>query len=177
MDLYELPESAVIGGRKYGIRWEFRQVLGILRILNDESQPEVLRWLRAVGAFYTEPVPDEGLSEAARFLADFVEAGQPGRLGPRLFDWEADAMEIISDVNRVAGFEVRKERVHWWTFLAWFRAIGEGQLSALVSVRDKLLRGKKLSEAEQAFYQANRDRVRLRQPHDPEKERLEKLLR
>lgn len=176
MNLYDLPEAAVIGGKKYGIRWEWRQVLAVLAIL-DGTEPEWLRWFRAVERFYEAPIPDQYIGEAAQFLADFVTAGQSGKPGPKLFDWQADAMEIISDVNRVAGFEVRKEKLHWWTFLAWFRAIGEGQLSALVTVRSKLMRGERLSDWEQEFYRANRDRVRLQRPHDPEKERLEKLLK
>ena len=176
MDLYTLPTEAVLGGRKYAIGWEFRRVLAVLAIL-DGPGPEWLRWFRAVDAFYDEPVPNALMAPAAAFLADFITAGQPGRPGPRLFDWQHDALDIISDVNRVAGFEVRKEQVHWWTFLAWFRAIGEGQLSALVTVRGKLARGQKLTEWEQTFCRENRDRVRLPRPHDPEKARLEQLLK
>ena len=176
MDLYTLPTVAVLGGREYGIRWEFRHVLAVLEIL-DGPGPEWLRWFRAVDAFFNEPVPDGLLPQAVGFLADFITAGQPGGSGPKLFDWHRDANAIISDVNRVAGFEVRREPVHWWTFLAWFRAIGEGQLSALVTVRSKLLRGEKLTDWEQTFYRENRDRVRLSPADDPEKQRLQKLLK
>ena len=176
MNLYTLPTLAVIDGKEYAIRWEFRQVLGVLAIL-DGPGPEWLRWFRAVDSFYIQRVPDNLMPAAAAYLADFLTAGQPGRPGPKLFDWHHDANAIISDVNRVAGFEVRRESIHWWTFLAWFRAIGEGQLSALVTVRSKLLKGQKLSDWEQSFYRENRDRVRLPQPADPEKERLEKLLK
>ena len=175
MDLYTLPVSAGIGGQEYGIRWEFRQVLGVLAILDGDG-PEWLRWFRAVDAFYVQPIPDGLIPQAAAYLAEFLTAGQPGKPGPKLFDWRHDANAIISDVNRVAGFEIRKEKLHWWTFLAWFRAIGEGQLSALVTVRTKLLRGQKLSDWEQTFYRENRDLVRLPQPPDPEKERLNNLL-
>jgi len=87
-------------------------------------------------------------------------------------DWQQDAMEIISDINRVAGREVRETDVHWWTFLAWFHAIGEGQLSALVSLRTKLARGEKLSDAEREFYMADPQKVRLAVPDSPEKQAL-----
>lgn len=87
----------------------------------------------------------------------------------------------MADVNKVAGCEIRAlPFVHWWTFLAWFGAIGEGQLSAVVAVRDKLRRGKKLEEWEREFYRRNRARVELKPRYTPEelaeRERLNRLL-
>ena len=70
--------------------------------------------------------------------------------------------------------------LHWWTFMADFNAIGEGQLSTMVSIRDKLRRGKKLEKWEQEFYRKNKDRVDLKQRYSAEElaeqERLKKLL-
>lgn len=175
-DLWSLPRTARLGQEEFPIRWDWRTALRLLQILEKEQQAPVLRWLRAVELFYCRPVPRRLLGEACRFLADFLEMGRPGKPGLRLLDWQADAQEIISDINRVAGREVRNENAHWWTFLSWFHAIGEGQLSALVAVRSKLARGEKLSAGEQEFYRRNRDRVRLEPASDPEKERLERLL-
>ena len=86
-------------------------------------------------------------------------------------------MAIVADVNRVAGREIRElEFVHWWTFLSWFHAIGEGQLSALVALRTKLARGEKLTEAERAYYAADPQKVRLQKPYDADaKALLERL--
>lgn len=54
------------------------------------------------------------------------------------------------------------------------------QLSTLVSIRDKLRRGKKLEKWEQEFYRENKDRVDLKTKYTPdelaEQERLKKLL-
>ena len=87
----------------------------------------------------------------------------------------------MSDVNRVAGREIRDEAfVHWWTFLSWFHAIGEGQLSTLVSIRDKLRRGKKLEKWEQDFYRKHREQVELKKRFSAreleEQRRLNELL-
>ncbi len=88
---------------------------------------------------------------------------------------------IVADVNKVAGVEVRAvEFLHWWTFMAYFHAIGEGQLSTLVSIRDKLRRGKKLEKWEQEYYRKNKDKVDLKKHYSAEElaeqERLKKLL-
>ena len=86
-----------------------------------------------------------------------------------------------ADVNKVAGREIRgAEFLHWWTFLSWFHAIGEGQLSTLVSIRDKLRRGKKLEKWEQDYYRGHKDQVDLKKHYSAqelqEQERLKKLL-
>ena len=176
MDLWKLPTALTVGEREYPIAWEYREVLQVLAILNDEQKPLWQRWFRAVAAFYKQPIPNAGVTEAMAALADFITMGQEGQPGPRVFDWQQDAVEIISDINRVAGFEVRRESLHWWTFLGWFHAIGEGRLSFLVGLRSKLARGERLTEAEQEYMRRNPHRVRLQKPAAPEKQRLEALL-
>ena len=96
-------------------------------------------------------------------------------------DWEQDAHAIIADVNKVAGCEVRSlPYLHWWTFLSYFQAIGEGQLSTLVSIRDKIRRGKKLEKWEQDYYRENKNRIDFKKKYSAEdiaeQERLKKLL-
>ena len=174
MNLWSLPRFLTLEGERYDIRWGWQDVMAVLAELNAD-RPEWVCWFRAVARFFVQPVPDALLGEAARALADFITAGRRQRQGLKLLDWELDAMEIVADINRVAGREVRDENVHWWTFLGWFHAIGEGRLSELVTLRGKLARGEKLTAAEEAFYRENRDRVRLRRPSDEEaalKERL-----
>ena len=87
----------------------------------------------------------------------------------------------VADVNKVAGTEIRAiPFLHWWTFMAYFNAIGEGQLSTLVSIRDKLRRGKKLEKWEQEYYRKNKERVDLRKRYSAEElaeqQRLKMLL-
>ena len=174
-DLWVLPRELTLEGEPYAIRWDYRTALAVMALLNGEDQPAHLRWFRALKRFYIRPVPDRLCGRAMTAMAEFLTQGQEGTPGVPLFDWQLDAPEIISDINRVAGFEVRKATVHWWTFLGWFHAIGEGRLSELVTLRGKLARGEKLTAAEEAFYRENRDRVRLRRPSDEEaalKERL-----
>ena len=83
--------------------------------------------------------------------------------------------------NTMAGKELRQEEfVHWWTFTAWFHGIGQGQLSMLVHIRDKLRRGKKLEDWEKDFYRKNKDRVDMKMPlslqEQQQKLALERLL-
>lgn len=181
MNPWELPKQAVLAGECYPFRGDFRNIIAIMGVLEREERPALLRWLTALELFYEKPVPREKWQPAMEYLASFIAGGQEPEGGERLLDWQADAPVIIADVNRVAGRELRSEAfVHWWTFLSFFRAVGEGQLAALVTVRAKLRRGKKLEGWEEEFYRANRAAVELRKPltqdERRERERLNALV-
>ena len=137
----------------------------------------------ALALFYREKVAPEHRSAAMAAMTDFIACGQPQTTvpGPRLLDWQRDAGVIVADVNRVAGQEVRAlPFLHWWTFVAYFNAIGEGQLSTLLRVRNKLRRGRRLDPWEMDYYRENRALVDGREPptaqEQAEKARLERIL-
>lgn len=181
MKLWSLPQSLEVGGRQVLIHGDYRDILEILSYLNDPRYPQPLAWAIAIGLFYGEPIDRALWPEAAEALAEFLTAGQKYSPGPVLMDWEQDALPIISDINGVAGREIRQEKfIHWWTFLSWFHAIGPGQLSTLIGIRDKLRRGKPLDGWEKEFYAQNREAVELKKRLSPsqqaEKKRLEAML-
>lgn len=182
MTPWALPESAEIGGTVYELNTDYRDVLEIIQYLNDPDRPDYLRWRIAVALFYEGEIPPEHQQEAMEYLASFIACGEVDtKPGPQLMDWEQDAKAVIADVNKVAGKEIRAlPYLHWWTFISYFQAIGEGQLSTIVSIRDKLRRGKKLEKWEKDFYRENKARVDLKKKYSAEElaeqERLKKLL-
>lgn len=182
MSLWELPTTAEIGGVTYPIHADYRDILEVFRYLDDPDQPEFVRWQIALALFYEGQIPPEHRTEAMEYLAEFIACGEKNsRPGPKLLDWEQDAQMIVADVNKVAGTEVRAlPFLHWWTFLSWFNAIGEGQLSTLISIREKLRKGKKLEKWEQEYYRKNKERVDLKKQYSAEElaeqEHLKKLL-
>lgn len=181
MDLFDLPVTAQIGGRVYHLNTDFRTVLRAIGYLNDPDLPPAFGWLAALALFYREEVPRKDEAEAAQFLAQFIAYGQEAKNAPRLMDWQQDAAAILSDISAVAGEDVRsRPYLHWWSFLALFQGIGQGQLSLRVSIRDKLRRGQKLEPYEQEYYRANRQDINLRsvetRQQRMERQRLEKLL-
>lgn len=183
MTPWELPESAEIGGRVYELNTDYRDILQIIGYLNDQDRPEYLRWRIAIALFFEGQIPEEHRQEAMEYLAAFIACGEneDTKPGPVLLDWEQDARAIVADVNKVAGKEIRSlPYLHWWTFLSYFQAIGEGQLSTVISIRDKLRRGKKLENWEREFYRENKSRVDLKKRYSAEElaeqERIKKLL-
>ena len=88
-----------------------------------------------------------------------------------------DAGVIVAEVNKVAQQEIRAlPYVHWWTFLSWFHGIGEGQLTTLVSIREKLRKGQKLEPHEKAYYQSNKGAVDLKKRYSREETETRKAL-
>ena len=178
-----LPRQAVFGDKTYALQADFRDVLEIIAYLQDPDLPEFIRWQIALALFYEPAVSPEHSHGAMEYLAWFLTGGCPesDRPGPKLLDWQQDAPAIVSDVNKAAGREIRAlPFLHWWTFLSWFHAIGEGQVSTLVALRDKLRRGKKLEGWEKEFYRQHKSRVDMKKKLSPlemeERQRLEKLL-
>lgn len=180
---WSLPETAEIGGKVYELNTDYRDILEILGYLNDQEKPEFMRWLIAIALFYEGNIPQEHQSEAMQYLSSFISYGEidDTKPSPKMIDWEQDALAIVSDVNKVAGCEVRRlPYLHWWTFLSYFQAIGEGQLSTIVAIRDKLRRGQKLEKWEQDYYRENKSRIDFKKKYSAEElaeqERLKKLL-
>lgn len=69
---------------------------------------------------------------------------------------------IFSAVNKVAGKETREmEYLHWWTFLGYFNEVGEGNLTFVVGIRNKLNKHKKLEKHEREFLNNNSKLVML----------------
>lgn len=180
--LWQLPVQKTIGTQVFDLRADYRDILKIMDCLEDPDLPEYTRWLVALELFYVQPVPRAHRKAAMEYLAWFVRCGDdPGQPGPKLLDWQQDADAIIAGVNKAAGQEIRSlPFAHWWTFLSWFHAMEQGQLSTLVSIRDKLSRGKKLEDWEKAFYRENKQKVDLKprysQAELQEQERLKELL-
>lgn len=182
-ELWALPKAAVFDGRKYDLNPDYRDVLEIISYLQNRDLPEFIRWQVALALFYRQEVQPEHCQAAMEYLCWFLSGADPREEtpGPVLMDWQQDAPAIISDINKAAGQEIRAlPFVHWWTFLSWFHSISQGQLSVLVSIRDKLRRGAKLETWEKEFYRQNREKVDLKKKYSAmelaEQERLKKLL-
>ena len=181
MSVWDLPECIEISGIEYSINTDYRDILDILYRLNDGGQDEYIRVYVALALFYNnfDRMPPGCYEEAVTKMYDFIRCGEPESCGrsPKVIDWEQDANMIIADVNKVAGCEIRSlSFCHWWTFIAWFNAIGDGQLATVVSIREKRRKGKKLTDWERDFYHSNRDKVDFKTKYTPEEDKLLKQM-
>lgn len=180
-----LPKSLLLAdGVEYSIRWDFRAVLDLFEALDDPDTTPQERGLYLLMILYEdfEAIPAELWNDAVKKGLWFLNGGesQPQKKAPKLMDWGQDFPIIIPAINRVAGTEVRElPTLHWWTFLGYYQEIGgDCTFAQVVSIRDKLRRGKKLEKEEREYYERNRHLVDLQQKLTmDEREFLTRLLK
>lgn len=166
--MYEIPTTITVGSTEYRIRnkGDYRMVLDCFSALQDASLNSNERLFCSLIIFYEDIncIADinkfEDLEEAATKMFDFFNCGRSQsvckKMNHKLIDWEQDSQIICSAINKVANKEVRAEPyIHWWTFMGYYSAVGESLLSTIVSIRDKIVRGKKLEKYERTFRQEN----------------------
>jgi len=154
-------------GQEYPINCGFRDILNLFEAMNDPDATPQERGYYLLVILYEdfETIPQELWEEAVEKGLWFLNGGTmpPKKEGPKLMDWEQDFSIIIPAINRVAGMEVRElPALHWWTFLGYYQEIGgDCTFAQVVSIRDKLQRGKPLDKAEREYYRRNREMVDL----------------
>lgn len=166
--IWSLPTSVDVNGTTYAIRSDFRAVLDILTALSDNDLNEQDKAEAALEIFYPDfdemPPSDyqEALNQCFRFI-DCGEEQKQKKKEPILMSWEQDFNIIIAPINRIAGCEVRAlEYLHWFTFLSYYREIGDCLFAQVVRIRDKKAHGKALDKQDREFYRRNRDIIDLK---------------
>ena len=165
--MFEIPTSYEIGGIKYRIRndGDYRTILDCFAALSDEELTKEERLFASLIIFYEDLNSLEDINkfgsnveDAVRNMYNFFACGSEASGGNshKLIDWERDEQMICSAVNKVAGTEIRfAEYIHWWTFIGYYSAVGEGLLSTVISIRSKMLSNKKLEKQEKEFKRDN----------------------
>ena len=84
--MYELPESLIVCGTEYPIRWEYRDVLMILEVLNDAELSNQERGFLACVFFYPDfrDMPVDHYQEAVRQLMCSSTAEKKRRIPKRI---------------------------------------------------------------------------------------------
>ena len=178
---FSLPKSVFIDGKEHAIRYDFRVILEIITMLEDEELDGADKTEALLTMFYLDPPENEKAAVDACF--DFIDISKrEKKKSPRLTDWEQDFEYIVAPVNRVLGYDCRGVEydpetntggLHWWTFMAAYMEIGGDCLySQIVSIRDKQARKKKLEKYERDWLRRNGDLVRLKPRYTSEEEEL-----
>ena len=181
---YNLPTTVVVDGRDKAIRYDFRVILEIITMLQDNDLSGEEKTEAVLEMFYLDPDSILDVKGAVDACFSFIDAGseRPKKARPRLTDWNQDFEYIIAPVNRVLGYESRAVDydpdentggVHWWTFLAAYMEIGNDCLYAqIISIRDKRQRRKKLEKYEKEWLKRNADIVNLKTYYTEEENKL-----
>ena len=166
---YTIPITVTVNENVYTIRdkGDYRMVLDVFTALNDIELEHNERILAALYIFYDQfeeledilRLDEATLVELVQEMFRWLNCGRDkavGEVSHKTIDWETDAQMICAAINPIAHTEVRAvEYIHWWTFMGYFMAIGESTLSTVVSIRSKIIKGKKLEKYEKEFKAEN----------------------
>ena len=153
MFLNNLPEYALINGKKVKINTDFRFALKCQEIAVDD---ELNDYERALAIIYTlfgeEALQDddhleEYLEKSLKFLQCGAETNSIDEVGEVTFDFEQDwglvKASFMSDYKK----DLDKEQIHWWTFYDLLGGLTDQTiLSRVRQVREEPLSGKKGKE-------------------------------
>ena len=166
--MYDIPTSVQIDGQQFHIRnnGDYRVILDCFGALEDSELAPAERLLASLFIFYGDfdSVEDlytiEDIEPFVHKMFDFFNCGTDKSMGSQsgnsLIDWEADSQLICSAINKVAQKEIRLEPyIHWWTFMGYYSAVGDCPLTTIISIRDKIVKGKKLEKYEREFRRNN----------------------
>ena len=168
--MYELPVTVSINGIEYNIRdkADYRTILGVIDLCQDPDLTPEEQTMSALIVFYEDinnvddifEVFGEHLQEAGEQMMRFIGLNDDDPIKPtsklKLIDWQQDETLIVSAINNVAKTEIRAlPYLHWFTFVGYYMAIGESSLATVVSIRNKVAKGKKLENYEKEFKRNN----------------------
>ena len=170
--IYDLPINVKIDGKEYKIRnnCDYRVVLDCIEALNDSDFTIYEALICAENIFYEEPESIENIYEAIKQMLIIInngetEAAEEEQSKPIVMNWQKDFKIIAPAISRVLGYDIRTQDkfTHWYTFIGAYQEIGECLFANVVSIRNKLAKGKKLEKYEQEFYRENKKMVDLPQ--------------
>lgn len=188
--MYELPITVEVAGKSYKIRngADYRTIIGVISLCEDPELTKEERTVSALIVFYEDinefedifEVFGENVKDAMDAMLKFISYNYDDDLSSsakvKLIDWVQDENLIIAGVNSVAKTEVRAlEYLHWWTFLSYYMSIGESALSTVVSIRNKIAKGKKLEKYEQEFRRENPSYFRWKNKEVEERNFIESI--
>lgn len=165
---FDLPMTLEVGGKEFPINTDFRDVLLILSVFDDEElTPDEKGYLCLVLLYKTDNILELGdLNEAADKACWFLDWGKTYKNKenhPKLLDWNKDYNSIIAAVNQqVKTVEDVRELpyLHWWTFLGYFSERSDKcHFSTITKIREKLNKGAKLDKWEMQILKENREEI------------------
>ncbi len=166
-----LPKSLMVNGSERAINCDWITGYNIMAMLQDPNFEEHEKSYGMLDLLFTGGVnsfTEEELSEATEQAAAFLDGSfhqndcqdeSTKKNEPtKLIDWKQDESLIMSAIISAIGHDIRNDpEMHWWTFLSFFTEIpATSTLSFIISIREKVFKGKKLEVYEKDFIKKNK---------------------
>lgn len=170
----DLPVYVNIDGEEFEIeqKCDYRVVLDCLEVYEDLELSLSEKHKIALCIFYKDYRKINNFNEALKKMFIIIDCKNEEETEykienadnkPRIMSWKKDFKFIAPAISKVLGYDIRTpgKYTHWWTFLGAFFEIEECTWSRIITIRRKLLYGKKLEDYEREFYNDNKKDIDL----------------
>ena len=128
-----LPDGVTVDGKFYKMDFNFRNVLRMIDILDDDTLTPEARAYNAIHCLCKRPKNALKVLEAVKGLL-FKAPRKKG--GQRITDWVQDAGLIRAAFRQAYGIDLYRDDLHWIEFTELLNAIPEGnRYSEIVGIR------------------------------------------
>ena len=119
-----LPDSVTVGGKRYRVDLDFRNVLKMLETLSRDDLIEDAREWLAVKCVMKKP-PKRGYSAVLIALRLMLFSGNQ-KEQKKLTDFEQDADLIRAAFRQTYGIDLYRDKLHWFEFTGLLSCLPEG---------------------------------------------------
>jgi hypothetical protein len=141
------------------IKTDFRQGLKFYRIaMSKKLTDKEKTWLMVRAFFKDIPRNDPDLFDFIRwYVAGGEEEKEAGKDKKRVFDFDIDSAYLFGAFMQVYKINLKETKMHWWDFLALFRALPEGtRLHSIIEIRGKKSTAGKDKEFDRSLREAQK---------------------
>lgn len=129
-----LPDTVIVDGRKVRVNLEFRNVLRMMEIMQDDYLMQDARMYKAAKCVVRGRIrqPERIMNELRKLL--FPKARHES--GKRLTSYEQDAGFIRAAFRQVYGIDLWREKLHWLEFRELLDGLTEGnKYTEIIGIR------------------------------------------
>ena len=131
-----LPEGVTVDGRFYRMDFDFRNVLRMIDILDDNTLLPEAKAYNALHCLCKRPRNVLKVCNAVKDLLFNQRRKKAVSAGPKVTDWVQDAALIRAAFRQAYGIDLYREKLHWFEFSELLGAIPEGnRYSDIMEIR------------------------------------------
>ena len=134
MRLYDrLPDGVFVNGKHYRMDFDFRNVLRMIDILQDEYLMPEAREYNALKCVMKRP---KNIHLVLLAVKGLLFSGKPPRDQRKITDFKQDAAMIRAAFRQAYGIDLYRDRLHWFEFSELLSNIPEGnRYSEVIGIR------------------------------------------
>lgn len=155
------PTSCTVNGREYHANTDFRVVLAHIREETSDDEQE-LKTIIGLGLFFGGKINPDDVKGLVEWVDWFILRGEKieesnGARSDPLFDYLVDSGRIMAAFLQVYGINLRRVRLHWWTFCELLEGLPGGtKLAEVVEIRRMKIEPKMKPSEKNAIVEAKK---------------------